>query len=148
MLNPIGDVRCIPGAVLAIDGAFLGGIAQGNKCEEGPPQVDRSAKEQQHEYQAERQLGQALSTFAFMVRVLSRHSCHPLLLDTAVQSVAYGIDRLVAILMGLDSIRDSIAFPKTQKGTCLLTDAPSDVDAKQLKELGIMTVNKGGQKHG
>jgi aspartyl-tRNA synthetase len=64
--------------------------------------------------------------------------------------VAYGIDRLVSIIMGLDSIRDSIAFPKTQKGTCLLTDAPSDVDQKQLRELGIMTVTKpqGGAKNG
>lgn len=51
--------------------------------------------------------------------------------------IAYGLDRMVMLLLGLDSIRDCIAFPKTQNASCPMTDAPSEVDAKQLKELHI-----------
>jgi len=51
--------------------------------------------------------------------------------------IAYGLDRMVMLLLGLDSIRDCIAFPKTQNASCPMTDAPSEVDAKQLKELHV-----------
>ncbi len=54
--------------------------------------------------------------------------------------LAFGLDRLIAIMRGLDSIRDVIAFPKTQKGICPLTGAPDYVEPKQLKELHIRVV--------
>ncbi len=51
--------------------------------------------------------------------------------------IALGLDRMVTILLGLDDIREVIAFPKTQKATCLMVDAPSEVDENQLKDLGL-----------
>ena len=58
--------------------------------------------------------------------------------------IAFGLDRMVAMMAGVDQIRDVIAFPKTQRGQDLMVDAPSAVTEKQLRELHIRLRNTGG----
>lgn len=60
--------------------------------------------------------------------------------------LAYGFDRLIMIMAGMDSIRDVIAFPKVKDASCLMTDAPNVVDDIQLKELGIDVAGNGEEE--
>ena len=55
--------------------------------------------------------------------------------------IAFGLDRIVTMMTGAESIRDVIAFPKTQRAQCLLTQAPSEVDEKQLRALHLRLRN-------
>ena len=73
---------------------------------------------------------EAKDKFGFLLDALA-YGCPP------HGGIAFGLDRLVMLLAGADSIREVMAFPKTQSANCLLTNAPSDINEAQLKELSL-----------
>lgn len=123
----VDHLQTNPGAVrsraydMVLNGAEIGG---------GSIRIHQRAIQQQVFAALGLDEAQAQTRFGFLLDAL-RYGAPP------HGGIAFGIDRIVSMVAGEGSIRDVIAFPKTQKASCLLTEAPGDVDNDQLRELGL-----------
>ena len=105
-------------------------MLNGNEIGGGSIRIHRPAMQQQVFQALGIDADEAQEKFGFLLRALELGA-------PPHGGIAFGVDRLMMLLTGSASIRDVIAFPKTQKATCPLTDAPSSVARKQLTELHL-----------
>ncbi len=135
-IDSIEDMNANPGACLSraydmvLNGTELGG---------GSMRIHRTEMQEAVFRLLDIGPEEAQEKFGFLLEAL-QYGCPP------HGGIAFGLDRLVMLMAGAKSIRDVIAFPKTQTASCLLTEAPSHAPETQLRELGIRVVKSAEKK--
>jgi aspartyl-tRNA synthetase len=133
--SPTGDIKGLQGDYESLRAKAYDIVLNGVEIGGGSIRIHRSEDQMEMLKLLNLKEEEAIEQFGFLLEALELGA-------PPHGGIAFGFDRVLMILLGLESIRDVIPFPKTQKGTCLLSGAPAPVKQKQLNELKVRVVKE------